>query len=253
MQPAHLYYDPTENPGSALYRLLQITPDKMQQTCAFDANEAQLAEAIARQAIRALQTLRAGVDALTPLLPAPLETGLAQHASLSDMLTLLHHQSNTIAAIGQLYQNMAAEFFSDHPDEQPHPALPHFERDQYQARVQEQARALLAHYDKHYYFPLGRLMQLLPGDITNLPRLTPEQGEMCSAVSHYAGQACHTLGTGLTAIEKMQRIIAQHAASAAAALPDIAPFVAYLRAEVDFMRGNCQDYRDAARSIARRV
>jgi hypothetical protein len=36
-------------------------------------------------------------------------------------------------------------------------------------------------YAKRYYFPIGRLMQLLPGDITNQSTLTPEEGKRPAA------------------------------------------------------------------------
>jgi hypothetical protein len=112
----------------------------------------------------------------------------------------------------------------------------------------EKARALMTDYGRHYYYPLGRLMQLLPGDITNAPRLTPEQGRMCQAVSHFAGQAAFVIWSGLKAINDLQFI-----ASKAAPLeprPDTSAFVAYLEAESAFMHANKNDYRDAARNVA---
>jgi hypothetical protein len=74
---------------------------------------------------------------------------------------------------------------------------------------------------------------------------------MCRAVSHYAEQAFFTLKSGMNAVEKMKAIIAKHAASET--LPDTAPFLDYLQAEADFMDGNRQDYRDAARCITREI
>lgn len=251
MNTPHPYLDPHEHPGAALLRLLQLLPDDMQETTAYDVNEAQLAEAIAFQASRAHGIITAGIEALQPLLPPTLENALPQHASISDIVLHLQNEVATVKLIAEIYQGMTADFYENNPDFARHPATPVFERGEYKRKVEENARALMARFDRHYYFPLGRLMQLLPGDITNVPRLTHEQGEMCRAVSHYAEQAFFTLKSGMNAVEKMKAIIAKYAASEP--LPDTAPFLAYLQAEADFMDCNRQDYRDAARCIKREI
>jgi hypothetical protein len=117
--------------------------------------------------------------------------------------------------------------------------------------VAEKARTLLAKYDKHYYFPLGRLMQLLPGDITNVPRLTPEQGEMCSVVSRLADSACSVINSGLADLAELRRIADK--AAPRVATPNFKAFVDYLQAEAEFMLENQADYRAAARNIMRAV
>ena len=112
---------------------------------------------------------------------------------------------------------------------------------------------LLAEYDKHYYFPLGRLLQQLPGDITNQPRLTPEQAQMCIAVSGFAAHAMATIKSGLVALETLLN----NASDCSSNNPpdnielDIQRLRTYLQAEAGFMQSCHEDYRDAADSIAR--
>jgi hypothetical protein len=109
---------------------------------------------------------------------------------------------------------------------------------------------LLAEYDKHYYFPLGRLLQQLPGDITNQPHLSPEQGQMCLAVSGFAAQAVVTIQDGLGALETL---LGQTIDSAGSAVPEIKKLVDYLQAECEFLQTCEGDYHDAANHILRVV
>lgn len=112
---------------------------------------------------------------------------------------------------------------------------------------------LLAEYDKHYYYPLGRLLQQLPGDITNQPRLSAEQAQMCIAVSGFAAHAISTIQTGLVALETLlgQPTNCTSNRTQDSILPDIHRLRTYLQAEAGFMQTCHEDYRDAADSIAR--
>jgi hypothetical protein len=138
---------------------------------------------------------------------------------------------------------MMADFYINHPDLAPLFGNAAFHQ------AAEQSRVLVAKYDKHYYFPLGRMMQLLPGDITNQPALTNEQAEMCAVVSRLAGQAAFVIGEGLTALEKLQLMAKE--SNVNRSLPDCTEFVAYLEAEIEFMRENMNDYGDGAQWIQR--
>lgn len=229
----HPWLDPQENPAPALLRLLQSQPTNMQESSAFDLNEAQLAEAIGFQARRCHQCVSDGIAALQS---APAD------ARLAGLIVHLQSEADATRQIVAHYDQMARDFFAN-----PAPPAPARRFMRNQMRVGE----LLAYYDKHYYFPLGKLMQLLPGDITNVPRITPEQGQMCEAVSRYAEQAATLLAAGVKAIAQLRTIASQYLREEA--LPDTAALVAYLQAEAEFMHDNGSDYGDSAHNVARIV
>jgi hypothetical protein len=244
----HPYLDPHENPAAALFRLLQLLPTNMQETTAFDRNEAKLAEAISYHAAQVHQITTAGMAALRPLLPPAPNHANPVHASLCRLVTHITNEAEVTRQIADLYQGMANDFHEDNAGMDGDGMTAGFVAGKVRRAAAEKARALMTDYGRHYYYPLGRLMQLLPGDITNAPRLTPEQGRMCQAVSHFAGQAAFVIWSGLKAINDLQFI-----ASKAAPLeprPDTSAFVAYLEAESAFMHANKNDYRDAARNVA---
>jgi hypothetical protein len=248
MNTPHPYLNPQEHPTTALYRLLALLPAS---TARFSHNEAQLAEAICYQARRAHHLIGAGLAAMHPLLPAPGAPQLPGHAQLARIVIHLNHEANLSHAIGELYHTLLQDFYHQHPQLQSginlNPDLSTL------AAVDTNidpasAEALTQHYDKHYYFPLGKLLQQLPGDITNQPHLTPEQNKMCQAVSQFAEQAAHTLGSGLETLEQLLKIAQNFAI--AVPLPQTDSLVAYLQAEKEFMQECGLDYRDAARNIA---
>jgi hypothetical protein len=119
---------------------------------------------------------------------------------------------------------------------QPHPPTP------------EQLAAWLAEYEQRYYFPLGRLLQILPDEITNQPRLSTEQGQMCHAVAHLAGQATATLRQGVTSVKDLLEQAKQ--GTGAKALPDLQAFLDHCQREADFMQQCREDYDDATCNIA---
>jgi hypothetical protein len=251
MSKPHPYLDQHENPSAALFRLLQLMRDHMQETGAFDLDELQLAQAIAYQATQAHQRINQGMAAIMPYLPPMPEPHSPHHADIANLLTYLHQESDGAKLLADNYQWMVNDFYDNHPDLQAFIAYPPGERKRYSQLVAEQARALVAKYDKHYYFPLGRLMQLLPGDITNVPRLTPEQAEMCTVVSRLACSAAGTIGSGLLALEEMRHIVGKLAPKMD--LPDCSAFVAYLQAEAEFMQEAKADYQAAAWHIERKA
>jgi hypothetical protein len=158
-------------------------------------------------------------------------------------------EADAIKLIGDIYQAVAANFLAANPAQAGRPVIPFLLPAPALPCDNDAVQALMAKYDRHYYFPLVRLMQLLPGDITNAPRLTPEQGKMCEAVASFAAQAWQTLSTGVAAIDALRALVCAHAPGAA--LPDTGALVAYLRAEANFMEENKDDYRDAADNIRR--
>ena len=86
-------------------------------------------------------------------------------------------EADAIKLIGDIYQAVTANFIAAHLAQAGRPVIPFLMPAPIQQNEDAQVRALMAKYDRHYYFPLVRLMQLLPGDITNAPHLTPEQGK----------------------------------------------------------------------------
>lgn len=264
MNPVHPYLNPQENPSHALYRLLALLP---QSATPLTHNEAQLAEAICYQARRTHHIIGASMAALQPVLSPDATT--PQHAVLADVWQMLQHQADMTHAMGEIYHAIQLSFFLQHPHlprygnlqpaTAPTPAAGHAHNmhaspapaSAVPTLSAQEAQALLAQYDRHYYFPLGKLLQQLPADISNVPRLSPEQGQMCVAVSQFAGQAMETLRSGLDAVDKLVGVVRECASHAA--MPDVRGFVAYLQAEADFMQECRDDYRDAADNVLRVV
>ena len=172
---------------------------------------------------------------------------------LLPLLQLPHgmQEADAVKLIGDIYQAVTANFLGASLEQSSRPMIPFLVPAYAQPSQDDEVRALMAKYDRHYYFPLVRLMQLLPGDITNAPRLTPEQGKMCEAVSGFALQAWHTLTTGIVAIEELRALVCMHAPSEAP--PNTDKLLAYLYAEADFMEENKCDYQAAADNIRRAI
>ena len=187
--------------------------------------------------------------AMQALLPAPTSETAAQHATLKHFTTWLTSQADMTQFIGNVYQAMTTEFYSLNPTMYPQSVAKIFKHDPHLRHVAEQARALMDEYEAHFYFPLGRLMQLLPGDIANVPRLTPEEGRMCEAVSGFANRAYWTLYDGLRAIDLLLPLV--DTSQLPQALPDMNEFRQYLAAEAEFMQANKNDYASAANNIKR--
>ena len=150
---------------------------------------------------------------------------------------LLQTEADITHAMAEVHAVMVDNFFTRNPHLPRYPDLMPAAHDTAQ---------LLAEYDKHYYFPLGRLLQQLPGDITNQPRLSQEQGQMCLALSGFAAQAVATIQNGLAAMEAaMGKTVASDS------MPDLQRLLDYLQAECGFMQTCEGDYRDAANHIVR--
>jgi hypothetical protein len=252
METNHPYINPQENPVNALFRLLQLQPPRPGP---ISHNEAQLFEAICYQARRTHHALAASLAPLQTLLIDPAEATLPasspnppqQHANLANANLLLQHEADIIHAMAEIYQTMVTQFYCAHPHLTQHPAS-------------APAQDLIAQFDKHYYFPLGKLMQQLPGDITNVARLTPEQGQMCHAVAQFAARAVATLQGGLAVLDKMLAQMARRNGGLANALATefadsaaLRDLIAWCRAEADFMQECGEDYRDAAENVLRAV
>jgi hypothetical protein len=275
MNPVHPYLNPQENPANALGRLLQLLPSRSTIYC---FNEIQLCEAICYQARRTHHIVCSAQTLLQTLLPAPNSPGEPCNANLFSVNVLLQSEADITHTMGELYAVIVENFFQRNPHlprypnlmpqplapghvmanmpgpwpfarahTQGAPAHPHEAHAPAYTSAPDTAQ-LLAEYDKHYYFPLGRLLQQLPGDITNQPRLTPEQGQMCAAVSGFAVQAITTIKSGLAALETL---LGKTIDRASHNLPEIDRLFAYLQAETDFMQTCHEDYRDAAESILR--
>ena len=102
-------------------------------------------------------------------------------------------------------------------------------------------------YAKRYYFPIGRLMQLLPGDITNQSTLTPEEAEMCLAVSRFSEKAKSIIEEGIITIEQLQFMAME--SLLVCPIPECKELIAYLEAQLDFMEESMNDYGAAAEGI----
>jgi hypothetical protein len=240
----HPHINPDENPASALFRLLQLLPAASDH---ISPEQARLFEAICFQARRTQHAINASLTALQPLLATsaatPTPTDAPPNGNLHNAALLLQYEADLIRAIAEIYQVMLTQFYAAHPD-----------------WPQYQPPDLIAQFDRHYYFPLGKLMQQLPGDITNVARLTPEQGQMCRAVAQYAAQAVATLHCGLAAFDKLltqlgraSELASGFATEFATTLPDLRPLLAWCRAQAEFMQECEQDYRDAADNVLRAV
>jgi hypothetical protein len=99
----------------------------------------------------------------------------------------------------------------------------------------------------HYTYPLGQLLQALPGDITNQHNLSREEIKMCKSVAALAYDAHETLMEGLVSLGQLQAIAEGHATSAT--LPAIGKLIAYLTEQARFMALNAADYSTAAENI----
>ena len=251
MNSPHPYLDLNENPCVALYRLLQLIRDRIQENGAFDLNEAQLAEAITYHANQAHEIINEGMAGFRQLMLPTLETCPTQPANISNLFAYLCHEADAAKSLAETYHGVMTDFCGKHPDLAPLFATTALAHARYAHQVQEQSRALMAMYDKHYYYPLGRMMQLLPGDITNVPSLTLEEGRMCEAVSLYANQAQETIEQGLRDIEKLADIMDVNRLGGQ--FPDMTSFITYLETEAEFMERNKTDYGSAARCIQREI
>lgn len=222
------YLNPAEHPSTALPRLLQLlqlVPPAMPETAPINLTEVQLADAISVQARQAFETVTAGIIALLPL-------GDANQTDLHPVLTHLNHEAEAMQQLASTFQALAANFYA---------------RPLYQSSAEEKALAMIKQANTHYYYPLGRFLQALPGDITNVARLSPQQGVMAAALARMAEQACQTLENGLAAIEKLIAIAG--GAVPPEALPEMGALLAYLRGESGFMQESAMDYRDAANNL----
>jgi hypothetical protein len=256
----HPHINPHENPANALFRLLQLLPPA--GTTAITHHEAQLFEAICFQARRTQQAIAASLVPLQPLLTPSAEpdlaTGLQQHVNLFNASLLLQHEADITHAIAEIYQLMLTRFYQAHPDlpqfaapASAWPFAPSPAPASAPTHAPMQARNLIAQFDKHFYFPLGKLLQQLPGDITNVNRLTPEQGQMCLAVAQFAAQAVAILQNGLAALDTLLAQVGK--AGELISNQPLRDLLAWCRAEAGFMQECGEDYRDAADNILRAV
>ena len=113
--------------------------------------------------------------------------------------------------------------------------------------ISRRNKEVMAKFEEHYYFPIGRLMQLLPGDITNQRTLTPEQAEMCLAVSRFSEKAKAIIEEGIITIEQLQFMAME--SLLVGPIPECKELMAYLEAQLDFMEESMIDYGAAAEYI----
>jgi hypothetical protein len=245
----HPYLDAVENPSAALFRLLQRVPNFMDETTAYTLDEAQFAEAIGYQANKVHTILTEGIAALQPLLPLLPYHAPAPLASLRNIMAHLTDEAEATKTIANSFFNMAADFFADNLDYPQVSDISIFERELHTVTVAKLARAVEGNYERHDYFRLLGLMQLLPGDITNVPRLTPEQGRMCQTVGNLASRAKVLLWSGVKAINNLSFLLYKVAPDIR--VPDTSAFVAQLKAEYEFMCASEENYRRAASHVFR--
>lgn len=102
------------------------------------------------------------------------------------------------------------------------------------------------HAFNHLTYPLGTLMQILPGDITNVASLNPEQRQMCQSVAALAYQAQETLFNGLEAIGSLLAGTGNRAETLT--LTHTGALITWLTSEARFMAQNVAEYGAAARN-----
>ncbi len=101
----------------------------------------------------------------------------------------------------------------------------------------------------HFTWPLGQLMQHLPGDITNQASLSAEEVRMCESASVLADYTHHLLLNGLEAVTPLLALAGQQAPHT---LPAIGKLMQYLTEESRFMAQNAAEYGEAAQNLRRR-
>ncbi len=209
----HPHLNPDENPADALYRLLQLLPPNPTEFGLNEAQLCEAICFQARREHQIVCASQILLQTLLPALPgAPRHTNLFHVNVLLQTEADITNAMAEIYAV--MVENFFARFphLPRYPSLMPAPLAPAhamasmpgpwpFAPASAQAaapgaptaastsstatqasattRTGRQAgrknmACLLAEYDKHYYFPLGRLLQQLPGDISNQPRLSPE-------------------------------------------------------------------------------
>ncbi len=98
-------------------------------------------------------------------------------------------------------------------------------------------------YD-HFAYPLGALLQALPGEITNVGSLSLEERQMCSSVAALAYQAQETLMDGMAALGNL--ISASSDKAEATTLKHAGALLGWLTNEVRFMTQCAAEYGAAA-------
>ena len=101
----------------------------------------------------------------------------------------------------------------------------------------------------HFTWPLGELMQHLPGDITNHTSLSAEEVRMCESASVLADYTHHLLLNGLEAVTQLLALAGQQKPDA---LPALGRLTQYLTEESRFMAQNAAEYGMAAQNLRRR-
>lgn len=106
------------------------------------------------------------------------------------------------------------------------------------------------HAFNHLCYPLGTLMQTLPGDITNTGSLNPEQRQMCQTVAALAYHAQETLLNGVEALGSLLALADKWTSQAeSSTLAHAGALVKWLTTESRFMAQNAAEYGAAARNV----
>lgn len=108
-------------------------------------------------------------------------------------------------------------------------------------------KTILHAYDDIFTYPLGRLLQALPDEITNQRNFTSEQVQACRTVAMLADLANRTAIDGIQAIGELLAIAGEH--TPAETLPKFGRLIEYLTQEARFMAQNSLEYWDAADNI----
>ncbi len=178
-----------------------------------------------------LEKTMALIRRLYPKASGPAQSGIA----VCNLLTGIEAQANSARDVATLYRAKLATLWTQHP--------------QYAPPAWHGGTDALHAYD-HLTYPLGQLMQMLPGDITNQPSLSMEEIDMCHSASALAFQAQETLLDGLEALGQLQEMAEEYADERP--LPPIGKLIGYLSGQSRFMALCGAEYRAAAENVRRR-
>jgi hypothetical protein len=215
-------------PADGLNSLLANLPAHLAAQAVDDAAQMPLIELAALVADMCAQQAVNTLRNLLRLFPCPDDSD-AKRFIIQPAMALLIAQEKSAQQIGLDYRAQLAQLRARYP----HIAGP----------WNVSQNSLNIYLERHHY-PLGRLLQALPDNITDQASLRPEQVHACAALSALAGHASQLAWEGIAEIEALLAIAKRH--TPAEQLPDMGTLVRYLRQEARFNAQNASEYWEAA-------
>jgi hypothetical protein len=215
-------------PADSLISLLANLPADLTAQAVDDAAQIPLFELAAlvadMHAQQAVNTLRN----LLRLFPC-LEHSDAKRFIIQPAMALLIAQEKSAQQIGLDYRAQLAQLRARYP---------------HIAGAWNVSQNSLNIYLERHHYPLGRLLQALPDNITAQASLRPEQVHACAALSALAEHASQLAWEGIATIETLLAIAKPH--TAPEQLPEVGKLIRYLQQEARFNAQNASEYWDAA-------